>query len=124
LQTFFSFIGVQCLKARSSRIENSSRRESDLNKVVSVLPREYEVVFPAVEAPAQEGAAIIDCAAVQSQVNTAATPVCGQAEDRIAGAAMAQNLELIGFHLVPFVRMKNKPLITRATFRAAVTIRP
>jgi hypothetical protein len=33
---------------------------------------------------------------------------------------MSENLELVGFHLVPLVWMKYKPLIALAAFRAAV----
>ena len=83
-------------------------------------------MFPAVEAAAQERATIVDQAAVRSQIHAPAAPVRGKGEDRIAGDAMSQNLELVGFHLVALVRMENQPLITLATFCAAVAgyIRP
>jgi hypothetical protein len=120
LQTLFSFGGAQGLQTQFPRIENSSRGQPDVDQIVPVLPRENEVVFPAVEAAAQEWPAIINGAAVRSEVHASAPLVRGKSENRIAVDAVAQNLALVGFHVVPFVRMKDKPLIRLATFRAAI----
>ena len=77
-------------------------------------------MFSAVEAAAQKRPAFVNRAAVQSEINAATAFVRRKGEDRIAGDAMAQNSELVGFDVVPVLRMKNKPLVTPATLRASV----
>ena len=46
--------------------------------------------------------------------------VRGKGVDRAAGHAMGKNPELVGFHYVAPIRIKNEPLITPATFGAAI----
>src|SRR5205823_12376197 len=111
LETLFSFRRAQRLHALFSSVENSSRGQPDVDQIVPVLPRENEVVFPAVEATAQEWAAVVNRAAILAEIDALAAPVRGKGENGIAAGPLAQDLILVRFDVVPLIRIKDKPLI-------------
>jgi hypothetical protein len=78
------FGGAKRFDARPPRIENGARRQLQPNEVVAGLPGQDAVVLPAIEAPAQQRPALIDCASRRPQMYTPTTRICCQQKNGIA----------------------------------------
>jgi hypothetical protein len=72
-------------------------------------------VLPAIEAPAQQGPPLINCASRRPQIHTRATRGCGQQKNGVA-CLVSGNLMPVRFDIVPLLRMEKEPLVTSAAF--------
>jgi hypothetical protein len=76
-------------------------------------------VLPAVETPAEEGAAIIDRASRSTEIH-ALTVLGGEQEYRLPRRPIRHNAMPVRLHLVSLFRVEEKTLITPATLDAPV----
>lgn len=77
-------------------------------------------MLPAVETPAEEGAAIIDRASRSSQIYTLTVRLGSEQEYRIPCLPIARYAMPIRIHLVTLLRVEEKTLITSTALGAPV----
>jgi hypothetical protein len=118
LLAFPALGGTQCLQPGSARVEYGTRRESDSDEVVAVLPRKDQVMFAAIEAAAEMRTAIVDGTAGFAEINTGVLLIGGENENGLAVIAMAGDLALIGFDVISQFGMQNQSLTAAAAFGA------
>jgi hypothetical protein len=119
-QTFSAFRGTQRLQARPARIEYRSRREAKSDEIVTVLPRKHQIVFPAIERPAQMRTPIVDGASARAEIDALSTAVCGKREYRVSVLAMCYYPKLVRFDIVSILGRQNEALTAPAALRAAI----
>ena len=84
LQAFLPLLGGQALQARPACIKHRPGRQPQSYKIVPILSGEDEIVLPAIEAPAQQRAAIIDRASRSAKVHALAVRLGGEKKHRIS----------------------------------------
>ena len=78
-------------------------------------------MLPAIEAPAQQRAAIVDGASRRAQIHALAVRLGGEQEQRIPRRLVRHHPMPVLFDLVAVFRMKKEPLIASTALGAAVT---
>jgi hypothetical protein len=120
VQTFFPLLRTQTLQTRATGVEHGPRRKPDSHKIVPVLPGKDEIVLPAVETPAEEGAAIIDRASRSTEIHALTVRLGGEQKYRLPRRLIRRNAMPVRLHLVALFRVEEKTLITSAALGAPV----
>ena len=81
-------------------------------------------MLPAVETPAQQGAAIIDRASRSAQIHALTVRLGGEQKDPIPRPGIRHNAMPVRLDFVSLIRVQNKTLITSAALCAPVAGHP
>ena len=82
--------------------------------MVAVLYGKDQIVFPAVETPAEEGAAVIDRASRGTKIDALAAPARWRADIESSRRPIHHNLMPIRIHFVAMFGVKKETLIASA----------
>jgi hypothetical protein len=117
---FLPLPGTQAFQARPTRVEYGPRRQPQPYKIVAVLSGEDEIVLAAIEAPAQDRAAIIDRASRSAKIHALTIRLGGQQKHWISCGPIRHNPMRVRLDFIPLFRMENQALITPAALSTPV----
>jgi len=117
IHAFLPLVRAQRPDSRSCGIQHGTRRQTQTDKIVAILPRQNQIMLAAIKAAAKQWTPLIDRASPRFQIHARPARRCGEQINRIS-VPVRGGSKLVRFDVVPALGVEKESLITSAACRA------